>query len=69
MDEAISYLRRQALEYLESIYYVYVLDDGQHLLGVVSFRELFAADPSTRVRDVMRATSGHRPARIRTRSR
>ena len=55
VDEAISYLRRQALEYLESLYYVYVLDEGQHLLGVVTFRELFAADPSKRVRDIMRA--------------
>jgi magnesium transporter len=54
VDEAISYLRRQARERLETIYYVYVLDEQQHLLGVVSFRELFAAQPTARVRDVMR---------------
>ena len=53
VDEAISYLRKQARERLETIYYVYVLDDQQHLLGVVSFRELFAAQPDKRVRDIM----------------
>jgi len=52
-DEAISYLRRQARERLETIYYVYVLDLQQRLLGVVSFRELFAAQPEKRVRDIM----------------
>jgi magnesium transporter len=55
VDEAISYLRRQAREQLEQIYYVYVLDEAQHLLGVVSFRELFSAAPEKRVRDVMNA--------------
>jgi magnesium transporter len=54
-DEAITYLRRQARERLETIYYVYVLDEAQHLLGVVSFRDLFSAQPGVRVRDVMRA--------------
>lgn len=53
VDEAISYLRRQAGQ-LETIYYAYALDDGQHLLGVVSFRDLFSADKSKTVRDVMR---------------
>jgi magnesium transporter len=55
VDEAITYLRRQARERLETIYYVYVLDAEQRLLGVVSFRELFAAAPEKRVRDIMRA--------------
>jgi magnesium transporter len=54
VDEAISYLRRQARERLETIYYVYVLDAEQRLLGVVSFRELFAAPPEKTVRDIMR---------------
>ena len=39
---------------LETIYYAYVLDAEQRLLGVVSFRDLFAAAPDKRVRDVMR---------------
>ncbi len=54
VDEAISYLRMQARERLETIYYVYVLDAEQQLLGVVSFRELFAAAPEKLVREVMR---------------
>src|SRR5262245_8949939 len=44
-DEAISYLRRQARDKIETIYYAYVVDPDQHLLGVLSFRDLFAADP------------------------
>ncbi|MBK8479972.1 MAG: magnesium transporter [Proteobacteria bacterium] len=52
-DEAISYLRRQARTRLETLYYAYVLDSEQHLLGVVSFRDLFTAAPSALVRDVM----------------
>jgi magnesium transporter len=52
VDEAISYLRRQAA-HVETIYYAYALDDSQRLLGVVSFRHLFSADPSKTVRDVM----------------
>jgi magnesium transporter len=54
VDEAISYLRRQARERLETIYYIYVLDAAQRLEGVVSFRELFAASSEKTVRDVMR---------------
>jgi magnesium transporter len=54
VDEAISYLRRAARERVETIYYIYVLDAGQRLLGVVSFRELFAALPGKTVRDIMR---------------
>jgi len=53
VDESISYLRRQARRNTETISYAYVLDEGQHLLGVVSLRELFTAEPSTKIRDVM----------------
>jgi magnesium transporter len=53
VGEAISYLRRQARNRLETIYYAYVLDAAQHLRGVVSFRELFASPADTLVRDVM----------------
>ncbi len=52
-DEAISYLRRQARDKLETIYYAYVVAPDQHLLGVVSFRDLFAADPRKVVSDIM----------------
>lgn len=54
VDEAILYLRRQAFDRLELIYYGYVLDREQRLLGVVSFRDLFRARGSASVRDVMK---------------
>lgn len=53
VDEAIGYLRRQARGRIETIYYVYVLDEQQRLLGVVSFRELFSMDPTQSIRDIM----------------
>lgn len=54
-DEAISYLRRQTRERVENIYYAYVLDSHQKLLGVVSLRELVTATPDKKIRDLMRA--------------
>ncbi|MBV8866517.1 MAG: magnesium transporter [Acidobacteriaceae bacterium] len=53
VDEAIVYLRRQAAS-VDAIHYAYVLDELQRLLGVLSFRELFAADGSKLVSEVMR---------------
>src|SRR5688572_27700008 len=53
VDEAIGYLRRQARGRIETIYYVYVLDEQQRLLGVVSFRELFSMDGSQSIREIM----------------
>jgi len=54
VDQALAYVRRQMGEKLAASYYAYVLDGEQRLLGVVSVRELFSADPTRRVRDVMR---------------
>ncbi len=54
VDEAISYLRKQARGRLETIYYVYAIDEAQRLVGVVSLKQLFAARPEATVRDVMR---------------
>ncbi|HEV2104609.1 MAG TPA: magnesium transporter [Candidatus Eisenbacteria bacterium] len=53
VDEAIRYLRRQAAEGIEHVYYVYVLDADQTLVGVVSFRDLIASPADRTVRDVM----------------
>ncbi len=53
VDEAISYLRRQTRERVESIYYAYVLGEAMHLLGVVSFRQLMMARGDALVREVM----------------
>lgn len=54
VDEAVSYLRAQAKGQAETIYYAYVVDQERRLLGVLSFRDLFAAPGKSLVRDVMR---------------
>jgi magnesium transporter len=53
VEEAIRYLRAQARTPIEIIYYTYVLDYDQKLLGVVSFRELLLASPDKKVREIM----------------
>lgn len=53
VDEAISYLRIQAKTQVETIYYAYVIDMDQTLVGVISFRELFSAAPHKKIRDLM----------------
>jgi magnesium transporter len=53
VDEAVSYLRKQAREVLEIIAYIYVIDAEQKLVGVVSLRDLFSAPADKRVRDLM----------------
>jgi magnesium transporter len=53
VDEAIAYLRRQAHHRAALLYYAFVLGPDQRLLGVVSFRDLFAARPEQSVAEVM----------------
>jgi CBS domain-containing protein len=51
-EEAIRLVRQQAAE-LDNVYLVYVVDDGEKLLGELSLRELIVADPSTPIERVM----------------
>src|SRR6476660_2231020 len=53
VDEAVTYLRRQA-EQVETIHYAYVLDSDQKLLGVVPLRRLMSAPRGQSVREIMR---------------
>jgi magnesium transporter len=53
VGEAIRYLQRQARQKLETIYYAYVLDREQKILGVVSFRDLFTSTPERPLSDMM----------------
>ncbi len=53
VGEALSYLRRQTRERVEQIYYAYVLDANQRLLGVVSLRDLVTAPVETPISQVM----------------
>jgi magnesium transporter len=54
VDEATAYLRRQTRRQVEGVYYAYVVDEGERLLGTVSFRELITARGDARVREVMK---------------
>lgn len=54
VDEAIRYVREQARDRITAVYYVYVLDQQQHLLGELSLRELFAAPSQKTVNEIMR---------------
>ncbi len=53
VDEAISYLRRQATATIESLYYIYAVEADHKLAGVVSFRDLFSAPPGKTIREIM----------------
>jgi magnesium transporter len=51
--QALDHVRQQA-DLLETIYYLYVVDQNDHLRGLVSLRQLVLADPAILVRDLMR---------------
>jgi CBS domain-containing protein len=51
-EQAIQYLRENAGE-AETVFYVYVVDAGDHLLGVFSLNNLIFAAPQARVADFM----------------
>ncbi|MFO1055247.1 MAG: magnesium transporter [Planctomycetota bacterium] len=53
VDEAIRYVRRQARDPIETIYYVYALDAERRPVGVVSFRELLTAPADRTIREIM----------------
>ena len=54
VDEAISYLRKDARARQKTVYYVFVVDSEERLQGVVSFRDLLVSAGDKLVRDVMR---------------
>ncbi len=54
VDEAISFLRRDARDRGQTIYYAYVVDADDRLLGTITFRDLVVAQGEKPVQDVMR---------------
>jgi magnesium transporter len=54
VDEAISYLRKDARMREKTVYYVFVVDAQERLHGVVSFRDLLVSPGDKLVQDVMR---------------
>ena len=53
VSDAIAALRTSRSEDLEMVFYLYVVDDRRHLVGVCSLRELLLAEPSTTLEEVM----------------
>jgi len=51
-EEVINQLRKLAPD-AETIYYLYVVDQSEHLQGVLSLRELIVASPNKILRDLM----------------
>ncbi|GAC1322723.1 MAG: CBS domain-containing protein [Chloroflexota bacterium] len=52
-EEAIRLVRQQARD-MDNVYYVYVVDEAERLLGELSLRELIVADPRLPIGRVMR---------------
>jgi magnesium transporter len=52
VDRAIEEIRQRAQQ-LETIYYLYVVDEEDHLRGLVSFRQLLMSTPDATVGDLM----------------
>ena len=52
VENAISTLRKLNEE-LEQMFYVYVIDSREHLVGVLSMRDLILAQPNSRLRQIM----------------
>jgi hypothetical protein len=52
VEDALTYLRQNSV-HLEMVYYLYIKDEEEHLMGVVSLRQLVTANPATPMRDLM----------------
>ncbi len=52
VEDALIYLR-QSSSHLEMVYYLYIVDDERHLMGVVSLRQLVTAEATTRMHELM----------------
>ncbi|MCX7914045.1 MAG: magnesium transporter [Thermodesulfovibrionales bacterium] len=50
--DAIDRFKKDAEE-IETVYYIYVIDENEKLVGVTSLRELLLADPMDRLSDIM----------------
>jgi len=53
VDEAGSFLRRDARDRAKNVYYAYVTDAEERLVGVVTFRDLLTTPGDKTIQDVM----------------
>lgn len=54
VDQAFAYIRAHTKYQVETIYYAYVIDNEQKLLGAVSFRELVLSPTNKYIHEVMK---------------
>lgn len=54
VEVAIRYLRAHSKHQERTIYYTYIVDTDEKLVGVLSFREILLASPTKKVADVMK---------------
>ena len=54
VEQAIFYVRHQTGRQIDLIYYLYIVDDHDHLVGVISFRDLLTSRPQARINEIMR---------------
>ncbi|MDA8100154.1 MAG: CBS domain-containing protein [Nitrospiraceae bacterium] len=54
VDDAIKELRLEAPD-VETVYYLYITDDQERLLGVLTLKDLILARPEVQLRDIMRS--------------
>ena len=52
IDEAIQEIRRKSEE-VEDIYYVYVVDEAEKLVGIISLKDLILSNPKKKVSEIM----------------
>jgi magnesium transporter len=52
VEDALVYLRQHSA-HLEMIYYLYIVDHEQHLVGVLSLRQLVTTEPTVHLQDLM----------------
>ncbi|HWO43288.1 MAG TPA: ATP-binding cassette domain-containing protein [Candidatus Eisenbacteria bacterium] len=55
VDEAVSFLRRDARDRSQTTYYAYVVDSEERLLGILAFRNLLVAPGDKPIREIMQA--------------
>lgn len=52
VDDVIQRIRKLMID-IEHVYYLYVVDEEKHLLGIVSMRQLILARPHFKIKDIM----------------
>lgn len=58
VDKTVVELRKQA-EQVEKVYSIYIVDDDEHLKGILSLKQLLFAQPKTPIRDIYKERDLH----------